>query len=450
MNTPYSTPAGHPRGLYLLFATEMWERFSFYGMRAVLVLTLIASTESNNPGFGWTSAEALKLYGWYTGFVYFTPIIGAWVSDHFWGQRRSVIVGGVAMASGQFVLAASIPGNVTLFYTGLVLLIIGNGFFKPNISTMVGELYSADDPRRDSAFTLFYMGINLGAFIAPLVCSTLAENPAWGWKYGYLAAGVGMTVSVIIQALLGKKLLGDVGVEPAAKRSLRSSGGVKEPLTKEERERLRVIFMIFAFVVVFWASYEQGGGLMNIFALEHTDRFVFDFEVPAGWLQSLPPLYVILLAPVISLLWTRMGAAAPSTLMKMVIGLFFTAVGFMAMMVAAWQVQAGDQAAMIWLVIAFLFLSVAELCISPVGLSMVTRLSPLRLSSVMMGVWFLTNFAGNLVAGYVGALSESAGALTVFTGIVITNVVFAIVLWLLSDRLVRWMHLETNNTEPSK
>jgi POT family proton-dependent oligopeptide transporter len=433
---------GHPKGLFLLFATEMWERFSYYGMRALLVLSLVAGVEAANPGFGWTQAEALKLYGLFTGFVYFTPLIGGWLADNYLGQRKSVIIGGLVMAAGQFTLASAIPGNLQLFYVGLVLLVIGNGFFKPNISTMVGDLYAEGDARRDAAFTIFYMGINAGAFLAPLVCSTLGEDPARGWAYGYFAAGVGMVLSVIIQLALAKRYLGDIGVVPAAHRALAQAGGKHEPLTKDEMDRLRVIFMLFVFIVLFWAAFEQAGGLMNLYAADKTDRVVGAFEVPAGWFQSLNPLFIVLLAPIFSVAWSKLGEKGrnPSTPRKMVLGLILTGIGFLAMVAAALESAAGAKASMMWLVLAYFFHTTGELCISPVGLSMVTKLAPVRLASLMMGVWFLINFVANWLAGIIGSYAESLGELTIFGGLAATLVGFALVLWALSGTLVRWMH----------
>ncbi len=433
---------GHPKGLFLLFATEMWERFSYYGMRALLVLSLVAGVETANPGFGWTQAEALKLYGLFTGFVYFTPLIGGWLADNYLGQRKSVIVGGLVMAAGQFTLASAIPGNLQLFYIGLVLLVIGNGFFKPNISTMVGDLYPEGDARRDAAFTIFYMGINAGAFIAPLVCSTLGEDPARGWAYGYFAAGVGMILSVIVQLVFARRYLDTIGVVPAAHRALQQSGGQKKPLTPEEVDRLRVIFMLFVFIVLFWAAFEQAGGLMNLYAADKTDRMVGAFEVPAGWFQSLNPLFIVLLAPVFSVAWSKLGEAGrnPATPKKMVLGLVLTGIGFLAMVAAALESGTGAKASMWWLVLAYLFHTTGELCISPVGLSMVTKLAPLRLASLMMGVWFLINFVANWLAGIIGSYAESLGELAIFGGLAGTLFAFAVVLWLLSGMLVRWMH----------
>ena len=439
-NIPQGEFLGHPKGLFLLFTTEMWERFSYYGMRALLVLTLIAGTEANNAGFGWDRSEALVLYGWYTGLVYFTPLIGGWLADNYIGQRKSIIIGGVLMAAGQFTLAASIPGNLTLFYIGLVLIILGNGFFKPNISTMVGDLYSEHDNRRDGAFTIFYMGINVGAFLAPLVCSTLGEDASFGWKYGYIAAGVGMLLSVVIQLVFAQKYLGSIGVEPSAKLALEQDGGEKKPLTQVEKDKLRVIFMLFIFVVLFWASFEQAGGLMNIYASEKTDRMVGAFEVPAGWFQSLNPLYIVLLAPIFSLLWIKLGSKNPATPLKMVFGLLLTALGFLFMVGAVVEQQSSGMASMWWLCAAYLFHTMGELCISPVGLSMTTKLSPLRLASLMMGVWFLINFFANLLAGVIGSFAEELGEMSIFGGIAIANVVFALILWPLSGKLIEWMH----------
>ena len=438
----HDTWLGHPKGLFLLFATEMWERFSYYGMRALLVLSLVAGVEAANPGFGWTQAEALKLYGLFTGFVYFTPLLGGWLADNYLGQRKSIIIGGLVMAAGQFTLASAIPGNLQLFYIGLILLVLGNGFFKPNISTMVGDLYAEGDARRDAAFTIFYMGINAGAFLAPLVCSTLGEDPARGWAYGYFAAGVGMILSVIIQMLFAKRYLGEIGTVPAAHRARALAGGKKEPLTADEVDRLRVIFMLFVFIVLFWAAFEQAGGLMNLYAAEKTDRMVGAFEVPAGWFQSLNPLFIVLLAPLFSIAWSRLGVAGrnPTTPNKMVLGLVLTGIGFLAMVGAVYEQAATGKASMWWLVLAYFFHTTGELCISPVGLSMVTKLAPLRLASLMMGVWFLINFVANWLAGIIGSFAESLGELSIFGGLAATLFLFAAVLWTLSGKLVRWMH----------
>ncbi|MDH4258739.1 MAG: peptide MFS transporter [Gammaproteobacteria bacterium] len=482
VHVPPGTWLGHPKGLFLLFMTEMWERFSYYGMRALLVLYAVAATNAANPGLGWDSAQALTLYAWYTGFVYFTPLFGGWLADNFIGQRKAVIIGGVVMALGQFALASPLgimgvspawslqslgiafPETATSFYVGLLLLVIGNGFFKPNISTMVGDLYPQGDARRDGAFTIFYMGINLGAFLAPLFCSTFGEDPAYGWRVGFLIAGIGMMLSVVIQLAFAQRYIGDIGREPAASRSLKLAGGEKKPLTPEERDRLRVIFVVFIFVVMFWAAFEQAGGLLNLFAEKYTDREVGSFTVPTGWFQSLNPLFIVLLAPFFSMLWSKLGQSGrnPKTPVKMYLGLLQVALGFIFLVIAVFEMQrtADVKSGMLWLVLGYLFHTTGELCISPVGLSMVTKLAPLRLGSLMMGVWFMINFVANTLAGYIGAFSEHmgeypwmisiatdvgvraehAGLLGVFGGLALALIGFSIVLWAISGRIIHWMH----------
>ncbi|MBF8291328.1 MAG: hypothetical protein HW392_155 [Steroidobacteraceae bacterium] len=482
VQVPPGTWLGHPKGLFLLFMTEMWERFSYYGMRALLVLYAVAATNAANPGLGWDSAQALTLYAWYTGFVYFTPLFGGWLADNFIGQRKAVIIGGIVMALGQFALASPLgimgmtpawsleslgiafPETATSFYVGLLLLVIGNGFFKPNISTMVGDLYPQGDARRDGAFTIFYMGINLGAFLAPLFCSTFGEDPAYGWRVGFLIAGIGMMLSVIIQLAFAQRYIGDIGREPAASRSLALAGGQKKPLTPDERDRLRVIFVVFIFVVMFWAAFEQAGGLLNLFAEKYTDRELGSFTVPTGWFQSLNPLFIVLLAPFFSMLWSKLGQSGrnPKTPVKMYLGLLQVALGFIFLVVAVFEMQrTGDvKSGMLWLVLGYLFHTTGELCISPVGLSMVTKLAPLRLGSLMMGVWFMINFVANTLAGYIGAFSEHmgeypwmisiatdagvraehAGLLGVFGGLALALIGFSIVLWAISGRIIHWMH----------
>ncbi|HXV41048.1 MAG TPA: peptide MFS transporter, partial [Steroidobacteraceae bacterium] len=409
-------------------------------------------------------------------------IFGGWIADNWLGQRKSVILGGLVMAGGQFLLAAPLetlgtaaafsipalgiafPDTPITFYLGLFGLIIGNGFFKPNISTMVGDLYPQGDARRDGAFTIFYMGINTGAFLAPLVCSTLGEDPAYGWRVGFLAAGIGMSLSVIIQLAFSTRYIGNVGVEPAAKRSLKMAGGTKHPLTAVERDRLRVIFVIFTFVVIFWATFEQAGGLLNLFADKYTDRSVGAFTVPTGWFQSLNPLFIVLLGLPFSMLWSKLGERGknPATPVKMYLGLAQVALGFIFLVIAVFEMQrtADMKSGMIWLVLGYLFHTTGELCISPVGLSMVTKLAPLRLGSLMMGVWFMINFVANTMAGYIGAFTETmgeypwmvqiaadfgvrpehAGLLGIFGGLALVLITFSLLLWAISGRIVQWMH----------
>jgi POT family proton-dependent oligopeptide transporter len=433
---------GHPKGLFLLFGTEMWERFSYYGMRALLVLTLTASLDGDNPGFGMSTGDALHIYGWFTASVWFSPIFGGWLADRLIGQRRAVQIGALVIAAGQFTLSAAVPGNMPLFVAGLVILALGNGFFKANISTMVGALYPQGDARRDGAFTIFYMGINIGSFIAPLICSTLGENPAFGWRYGYMSAGFAMLLGFMLQTLFGRVMLGDIGVVPSAKQSLAASGGVKTALTKVEVDRLRVIFTVFIFCVLFWAAYEQQGGLMNLYAKEKIDRMIGSFEIPAGWFQSVNPFFIVTLGPLFAALWEWLGARKrnPASPVKMYWGLALTGFGFLLMVGATIEQSSGGKANMAWLILALMFHTMGELCISPVGLSMTTKLAPLRVASLIMGVWFLTNFGGNFIAGYVGALTEQLGDAAVFGGLAGALFVFAVILWSCSAMLVRWMH----------
>ena len=453
---------GHPKGLYVLFTAEMWERFSYYGMRALLVLTLVAATEAANPGFGMSDADALSLYGLYTGLVYFTPILGGWLADNYLGQRRSILFGRILMAAAQFTLFAATPHSLELFYVGLGLLIAGNGLFKPNISTIVGDLYPQGDARRDSAFSIFYMGINLGAFIAPLVTSTLGESADFGWRWGYFAAGVGMTLAVLTQAFFFPRYLGDVGIVPGAKRDRELTGGVKQPLSKVEHDRLRVILFLFVFVTVFWLAFEQAGGLMNIYADRYTDRVIGGTEVPAGYFQSLNPLFILLFAPVFSFLWMWLNKKdkSPDAPIKVFTGLILTSIGFVFLILGLFEIQVSGKANMMWLILAYLFHTLGELCISPVGLSLMTKLAPLRLASLVMGVWFLMPAIANYLAGMVGAFSEKAdqyefsinlaqsiglepqysGLLVVFGGVAVGLLVFAVILWSISGMLVKWMH----------
>ncbi|PAJ73485.1 dipeptide/tripeptide permease [Pseudoalteromonas sp. NBT06-2] len=446
---------GHPKGLFLLFGTEMWERFSYYGMRAILVLYLVDLVERG--GLGFTRVDALSLYGTFTMLVYLTPLVGGWLADNILGQRKSIIIGGILMALGQFTLGTPhefVAGfEREMFYAGLALLICGNGLFKPNISTMVGDLYDDGDHRRDGAFTIFYMGINLGAAIAPIVVGTIAEKIAW--QYGFIAAGVGMIISVIMIHILGNKYLGNIGVVPAAVVSQENSkSDKKEPLTSEERDRIKVIFIMSAFTIIFWAGFEQAGGLMNIFANDYTDRMIGAFEVPASWFQSVNAIFIVLFAPIIATIWVKMGPNEPTSPVKFAFGMFFLAIGFLFMIGATMQ-QGGDvtvKTSMSWLIFAYLFHTLGELCLSPIGLSMVSKLAPMRLASMLMGIWFLFTAMANKVAAFVGSfIGEGAdsvdNAMAIFAGIAITATVSGIILYLISGKLVDWMHGAEGNTE---
>ncbi|MGR5329907.1 peptide MFS transporter [Photobacterium damselae] len=450
-NQSSGTFMGHPKGLFLLFSTELWERFSYYAMRAILVLYLTDKTI--NGGLGWSTQDALQLYGTYTGLVYFTPLIGGWIADNILGQRRSIIIGGILMAIGQFTLALPHsmvdPHAVTFFYIGLGFLVVGNGLFKPNISTMVGDLYKEGDHRRDGAFTIFYMGINIGSLLAGVIAGT--ASTVYGWKAGFLCAGIGMTMSLIIQLLFAERLLGNIGKVPAAHRAAAmNKSGKQEPLTKVERDRLKVILVMCTFVIVFWAGFEQAGGLMNIYSQEYTNRMIGNFEVPAAWFQSLNPFFIIICAPILASIWVKMGKNEPASPVKFALAMFSLALGFACMIGAALE-QGGDltvKTSMMWLVGAYFFHTIGELCLSPIGLSLVTKLAPLRLASLMMGAWFGANAIANYVAGIVGSRLGETGPLAIFSGIAITAIVAGVLLLLLSNKLIDWMHgAEGHKTE---
>ncbi|HIF9067069.1 TPA: peptide MFS transporter [Photobacterium damselae] len=442
-NQSSGTFMGHPKGLFLLFSTELWERFSYYAMRAILVLYLTDKTI--NGGLGWSTQDALQLYGTYTGLVYFTPLIGGWIADNILGQRRSIIIGGILMAIGQFTLALPHsmvdPHAVTFFYIGLGFLVVGNGLFKPNISTMVGDLYKEGDHRRDGAFTIFYMGINIGSLLAGVIAGT--ASTVYGWKAGFLCAGIGMTISLIIQLLFAERLLGNIGKVPAAHRAAAmNKSGKQEPLTKVERDRLKVILVMCTFVIVFWAGFEQAGGLMNIYSQEYTNRMIGSFEVPAAWFQSLNPFFIIICAPILASIWVKMGKNEPASPVKFALAMFSLALGFACMIGAALE-QGGDltvKTSMMWLVGAYFFHTIGELCLSPIGLSLVTKLAPLRLASLMMGAWFGANAIANYVAGIIGSRLGETGPLAIFSGIAITAIVAGVLLLLLSNKLIDWMH----------
>ncbi|MBR9727298.1 peptide MFS transporter [Shewanella intestini] len=472
------TILGHPKGLFLLFTTELWERFSYYAMRAILVLYLVDKVESQGgSGLGWTQADALSLYGTFTGLVYLTPLVGGWLADNYLGQRKSIYIGGFLMALGQFTLAAPhdwFPGlETTLFYIGLGTLIIGNGLFKPNISTMVGDLYEEGDHRRDGAFTIFYMGINVGAALSGIIVAW--AYTAFGhhtvidgkeifvndWQAGFLCAGIGMVASLIIQFFFAQRLLGDIGTIPAAKLEKQKNEAKgelrKEPLTQIERDRIKVIMVMGLFTVIFWAGFEQAGGLMNLFTNEFTDRMIGGWEVPTTYFQSLNAIFIVVFAPVIASIWIRLGKSEPNSPVKFALGLFLLAVGFLFMIGAVMQMDgdASAKSSMWWLVGAYFFHTMGELCLSPIGLSMVTKLAPLRIASLLMGTWFLFIAVANKVGGIVGSFighggekeEQLANAMAIFSGIAITATISGIILYFMADKLVDWMHGAEGHTE---
>ncbi|HEY7229749.1 MAG TPA: peptide MFS transporter [Pseudolabrys sp.] len=396
---------GHPRALSYLFATEMWERFSYYGMRALLVLYMVkylleperirhviglsAFRTALENIFGPLAAQpfASHIYGFYTGLVYLTPIIGGLLADRILGRRRTVIAGAALMAIGHFIMAFE-----QLFLFALGLLILGNGAFKPNISTQVGELYAPDDRRRDRAFSIFYVGINLGAFLAPLVCGTLGEE--FGWHYGFAAAGFGMTTGLIIYLLATPHLPEDEFVlrkRPPA------------PIDRNARRSIAALLLLFVPVSLFWATYEQQGNTIALWADQFTDRRFFGADIPVTWFQAFNPLMIFAFTPFIVAFWRYQGRNEPSTPMKLALGCFLTALAYLTMVAAAWNAGTG-KASWIWLLAYFVIITIGELYLSPTGLSLVTKVAPASLLSMMMGIWLATSFAGNFLAGYLGSL----------------------------------------------
>ncbi|SHE72014.1 peptide MFS transporter [Clostridium fallax] len=443
----------HPPGLYLLFFTEMWERFSYYGMRGLL--TLYLTTQFVKGGLGFDTATAAQIYGVFTALVFFTPTIGGYIADRFLGQRKSIIIGGFTMALGQLTLFAK--QDKLFLYIGLALLIIGNGFFKSNISTIVGELYSKNDKRRDGAFTIFYMGINLGSFLAPLICGTLAEKWLatrfggeiihYGFKYGFLAAAIGIVIGQIAFITLSNKYLGDIGKYAVGKAKGESAADANKPLTKEEKNRTIVILILTAFVVFFWAGFEQAGTSLTMYAQNAVNRNLGSMEVPITWFQSLNPLFVILFAPILAKVWINLAKdnkdlSIPS---KMALGMLLLGSGYVLLVLALLGQGVNGTAVtakanMIWLVGVYFLHTLGELCLSPIGLSMVSKLAPVKLASFLMGVWLSGQFLANIIGNvFIAAHLESLGYLQIFGSIGIAAIVLGLILFSISKKLTKMM-----------
>lgn len=462
-----NTSTGHPKGLYLLYMTEMWERFSYYGMRAIFMLYMVNALM-------YDKAVASKIYGSYTGLVYLTPLLGGYIADRYWGNRRSIIFGGVLMAIGQFFMFFSgsmytDPDTAKLImYTGLGFLIFGNGFFKPNISTMVGQLYESGDRRVDSAFTIFYQGINLGALLAPVVCGGLGEKYTEAgavvpeaFKWGFFAAGVGMVISLVTFVWLKNKFIVTPDGHPVGLPPKQAYNRVEETtkpkvkinpvkiglgvaalvglfivfyvplgfdeigsaifaislvlpaiivsdpsLTKIEKSRIWVIYIVAFFVIFFWMAFEQAGASLTFFAQEQTNRTIFGWLMPSSYFQSFNALFIVVLAPVAVAIWSALGKRGkePASPVKQAMGLGFLALGYLFIAWGVYGVEPWDKVSMIWLVGLYLIHTIGELCLSPIGLSMVVKLAPVRFVSLLMGVWFMSNAASNKLAGELSAL----------------------------------------------
>jgi POT family proton-dependent oligopeptide transporter len=467
---------GHPRGLATLFFTELWERFTYYGMRALLILFMTASLDQGGLGFDVLKAGAI--YGLYTSMVYMTALPGGWIADRFIGQRRAVLVGGSLIALGNFTLVIH---STPTFFIGLLLIIMGTGLLKPNISSMVGSLYTEKDNRRDAGFSIFYMGINLGAMIAPFITGYLGQRI--DWHLGFGAAGLGMVIG-LIQYTLGGKYLGEAGLhpnrltEPAAiakqKKNiytglaiavgvislfyLAQTTGiidlslqtiiriigvgiiclpvifftlilVKGGWGPVERKRIAVVAILFLFTALFWAAFEQAGSTLNLFADRYTDHSIFGFNFPSSWFQSVGSIFIVILAPVFAWLWVKLGKHEPSSPAKFSLGLLFAGLGFLLLVPASKiALSQGIHVSPTWLIGVYLCHTIGELSLSPVGLSMVTKLAPQRIVGQMMGIWFLTNSIGNFMGGQVAGLFESLPLPSLFGSVVATTFFAALIL----------------------
>ena len=464
-----STTQKHPKGLYVLFATEMWERFNYYGMRAILVLFL-------TKALFFDKVLASQLYGSYTGLVYLTPLLGGYIADRYWGNHRSIIVGGLVMAIGEFILffcghfyenaALATP----LFYTGLGFMIAGNGFFKPNISSLVGQLYPKGDKRIDASYTIFYMGINTGGAIGPFVCGFFGDTGKSGdFKWAFFAGGIAMLLSVVTQMLFHKKYLRDpegklLGEAPADAPKWFQKIPVMvlflmvlsmmmvalvyidvkvvsylfylllgcilliafivfsdKSLVSIEKQKILVIFIVSFFVIFFWSAFEQAGASLTFFAEEQTQRNVGWFTVPSSFFQSLNSLFVVLLAPLMAWLWIKLGKHEPSSPYKMAAGLFLLALGYLWIATGVDGVGPGIKVSMIWLIGMYMMHTFGELCLSPIGLSLVNKLAPVKFGSLLMAVWFTANAFANKLAGVFSALYPENGKTTSFIGYTIDN-----------------------------
>ncbi len=475
-----STFFGHPRGLSTLFFTEMWERFSYYGMRALLILFMTASVADGGLGMG--VVEAGAIYGIYTSSVYLMSLPGGWVADRFLGQRRAVFYGGVLIAAGQFLLA--VPG-MAFFYGGLATIVLGTGLLKPNVSTMVGQLYEPGDPRRDAGFSIFYIGINLGAFLAPLICGYVGETINWRW--GFAVAGVGMALG-LAQYRFQERHLGTAGLHPVPAESPKDASQQRTRLaqlagvigvvlalmafgvfsaeqfanvlgvaliltffavfgfffttgdwTPAERNRLIVIALLVIAATLFWSSFEQAGSTLNLFADRSTNKDVFGIELKASYFQSLNSFFMFSLAPLFAWLWITLGRRDPAPAWKFSLGLIFVGLGFAVLVPAARLSEGGQLVSPLWLCGTYFLHTVGELCLSPVGLSAITKLAPARVAGFMMGVWFLSNAMGNYLGGRLASFYESFPLDSLFGWVAVFGIGFGIVMALAARPITRLM-----------
>lgn len=418
----------HPKGLFLLFFVEMWERFSYYGMRALLVLYMVQH-------LAYSVQKSNTIYGWYTGLVYLTPLLGGYLADRFLGQRKCISIGAIVMFIGLIGLTSDIR---LLFLPSLCLMIIANGFFKSNISTIVGMLYGDDKQKRDAGFTIFYMGINLGSFFSPLVCGTIAH--LYGFKYGFMAAGLGILFGYITYKLFENKFLQNYGLAPSVQNLVKDEDENGKELTLREKRRIYSLFILMTFSVFFWICFEQAGCSFTLFAEYSTERNLGNFVIPTGYFQSLNPLFIIAFAPLMSMLWSYLAqkGTEPTSVSKFIMALILVGLSAVIIAIAAYFAKTGPVSPM-WLVFTYLFATFAELCLSPIGLSLVSKLAPVRFASLLMGTWFLSSFFGNLAAGLFAGFYDKISHTLFFIILAASSFFIAFLLFAISPILKRWM-----------
>jgi len=430
--TEVTTKQKQPAGLYLLFATEMWERFSFYSLKALFILYLTKELLLSTK-------EASGHFGTLMSLIFLSPLFGGYIADKWIGKRTAIIIGAICIALGQLCMGR---GSMTWVFWAMAFIVIGNGFFKPNISSIVGDLYEKNDPRRDSGFTIFYMGINLGSFLAGLIAGTLAHNFGWGWGFG--SAAIGMFIGLITFLWGQNKFLQGKGLAPKNYEKKETANLPSAPLTKEEKQRIAVIFIMAFFSVFFWAIFEQKGAALNLIAEHNVDRIVHIFgksyEIPTAWFQSVNPLFIMLFAPVFSKLWVTLGKKNKdlSIPAKFVVAFWLIALGYTLLLTAS--IVCKDKFGMLWIIGAYFLFTMGELCLSPVGLSMVTKLSPVKFISLFMGIWFLANSAAGWLAGKYSGFLDKDNLTQFFTWPVITPIVASLILLVLVKPIKRWMH----------
>lgn len=440
--------AGHPKGLGPLFFIELWERFSYYGMRSILILYMTATVAQG--GLAFDTKQASSIYGWYTMAVYLTALPGGWIADYVTGARRAVLIGGIIIAFGHFSMVFH---ATSLVFLGMALIAIGTGLLKPNISVMVGNLYGEKDPRRDSGFSIFYMGINVGALLAPLIVGFLAKtqtfknmlssagfDPNKSWHWGFAAAGIGMLVGLAVY-IKNRERLAAIGDRVPRALEVKAKAEPAPPLTSGDWKRIGAIVILFIFTILFWAAYEQKGSSLNLFADRLTNTEIFGVGFSPVYLQSLTPAFVIMLTPFFSKLWVRLGDRQPSSPVKFTLGLLFIGLAY-SLLVPATILTAQGRVSFWWLVGLYFLEVCGEMCLSPVGLSTVTKLAPVKLVGLMMGAWFLATSVGNKLAGYLAGffVTNNSWQLTkLYGGIAAGLLVSAVILVILTPTIKRLM-----------